>query len=454
MKQILRSQRIVTSQGITPGCIVFSEGRIVSLEPYDARSSGVPLIDAKDCYVLPGITDTHVHVDEPGRTHWEGFATATAAAAAGGCTCIVDMPLNALPATTTVAALDEKRALAKTQCFVDYAFWGGLVPANRDDLFPLAEAGVRGFKCFLVNPGIDGFESVSEPDLEAAMPIIAETGLPLLVHAELPGAIDGAAVTLERSDWSCYSTYLASRPEAAELEAINLMIRLCRKFRCRVHIVHLSAAAAIPALAEARAQGLPITVETCPHYLYFASEQIPNGATHLKCAPPIRDAANQELLWGGLRNGIIDLIATDHSPCPPEMKHSATGNFAEAWGGISSLSLALSVVWTAASKRGFTINEVVRWMCVKTAELAGLSGRKGQIQPECDADFIVFDPDAQFTVTPEHLHFRHPISAFLGESLKGKITDTFVRGHRVFSNGQFTHDKLGLEPKPAVVSCV
>jgi allantoinase len=364
------------------------------------------------------------------------------------------MPLNAIPPTTTVAALNQKRELARHQCLVDYAFWGGVVPGNQSDLLPLVKAGVRGFKCFLVPSGVDEFQHVSEADLHLAMPIIGETGLPLLVHAELPGPIHHSAQALETGDWSHHSTHLESRPEAAEIEAIELMIRLCRKHRCRVHIVHLAAAAAVQALEQARAEGLAITVETCPHYLYFAAEQIPHRATHFKCAPPIRNAANRELLWQALRSGNIDLIATDHSPCPPEMKQLATGDFSHAWGGIASLSLALSVIWTAASQRGFCMHHIVRWMCTNTAALAGLDRRKGQIRAGYDADLVVFDPDVQFTVRPEHLYFRHPISPYVGESLRGKVIETFVRGQRVFSGGQFAHEKVGVEVAPALASSV
>ncbi len=402
--------------------------------------------------MLPGLVDTHVHINEPGRTHWEGFATATAAAAAGGCTCVVDMPLNSIPATTTVSALLQKRDLASKQCLIDYAFWGGVIPGNENELIPLAEAGVRGFKCFLVDSGVSEFQRVTEDDLNRAMPVIAETGLPLLVHAELPGPIKTATSQIESSGpgWLRYATYLESRPDSAELEAVDLMVRLCRKHQCRVHIVHLGSGAALPLLERAKAEGLPITVETCPHYLYFTAEQIPNQCTHFKCAPPIRSAANQELLWRGLRSGIIDLIATDHSPCPPEMKNSATGDFASTWGGIASLSLALPVIWTVASKRGFTLDQVSKWISKNTAELAGLGSCKGEIRPGCDADFVIFDPDAQFRVTPESLHFRHACTPYLGEMLNGQVVQTFVRGQRVFANGQPEGEIRGREAIAAV----
>lgn len=431
---------MLTNEGVKPASIVFDDGKIVAVGDYATGAAGASVIDAGDDYVLPGLIDTHVHINEPGRTEWEGFRTATAAAAAGGCTCVLDMPLNSIPATTNVAALEQKRKSAKGCCTVDYAFWGGLVPGNQEQLLALAAAGVRGFKCFLVDSGVPEFQSVTEADLDRAMPRIAETGLPLLVHAESP-----AHITAIRPNASWYESYLRSRPEAAELDAIDWIIRLCRKYRCRVHIVHLSAVTALPQIAIGRNDGLPITVETCPHYLYFAAENIPDGATQFKCAPPIRECENRELLWEGLRSASIDLIATDHSPCPPEMKNAAGGDFGKAWGGIASLSVALPVIWTAASRRGFGIEDVMRWMSVNTAKLAGLSNRKGQICRNYDADFIVFDPNAEFVVTPERLYFRHPVTPYLGERLKGEVKQTFVRGRRVFANGRVEDDRAGVE---------
>ncbi|MBV9085109.1 MAG: allantoinase AllB, partial [Acidobacteriaceae bacterium] len=428
------------AEDVRPASIVFEDGKILAIAEHEINATGSAVIDAGDDYVLPGLIDTHVHINQPGRTEWEGFRTATAAAAAAGVTCVVDMPLNSIPATTTAAALQEKRKSASGQSTVNYAFWGGVVPGNTDQLVPLAAAGVCGFKCFLVESGVPEFQSVTEADLEIAMPRIAETGLPLLVHAESPAQI--CAIS---PDGTRYGNYLRSRPQIAELDAIDCMIRLCRKHRCRVHIVHLSAATAIAELVKARMDGLPITVETCPHYLYFAAENIPDRATQFKCAPPIRDCANRELLWEGLRDGGIDLIATDHSPCPPELKNAGGGDFGKAWGGIASLSLPLPVIWTEASKRRFGIQDVVRWMSVNTARLAGLGNLKGQIRANYDADFAVFDPDAEFVVTPERLHFRHPVTPYLGERLKGEVKQTFVRGRRVFANGQVQEDGAGIE---------
>ena len=335
---LIRSRRVVLPTGVQAASIEVSNGRIAAIRDYQTSTA----IDAGDHFILPGLVDTHVHINEPGRTEWEGFRTATRAAAAGGCTTLVDMPLNNLPATTTVENLRLKHSAACGQALVDYGFWGGAVHDNAADILPLASAGVLGYKCFLVHPGIDGFTMVNREQLEAAMPRVAESGLPLLVHAELPDPVDEATTRLERShcNWKQYSSYLASRPDAAEVAAIRLMIELCRKYRCRVHIVHLSTVEALPDLRAARAEGLPITVETCPHYLHFCAEEILDGSTLHKCAPPIRSRANRERLWQALIDGDIDLIATDHSPCPPDMKTRAEGSFLEDWGGIASLDSA------------------------------------------------------------------------------------------------------------------
>jgi allantoinase len=384
--------------------------------------------------------DVHVHINEPGRTEWEGFETATQAAAAGGSTCLIDMPLNCIPSTATVAALEEKRRAALGKYHVDLAFWGAVVPGNAEQIPSLAKAGVKGFKCFLTHPGTAEFQMVTEADLRAAMPRIAATGLPLLAHAEVPGPIEEACALLdgESADWKSYDTYRRSRPAAAELEAIRLLIRLCREYRCRTHIVHLSSAAALGDLEQAHAEGLPLTVETCPHYLFFESSSIPDGATQFKCPPPIREAANREALWGALRAGTIDLIATDHSPCPPAMKCLDSGDFRSAWGGISSLSLSLSAIWTEARKRGFAITDVVRWMAEAPPKLAGLDGRKGRIAPGFDADLVIFDPDTEFEVTAERLYFRHHCTPYLGQRLQGEVKTTLLRGHTCFDGGMLT----------------
>ncbi len=435
MRTCFTSRSVVTPQGIRSASIVVEDGKILSVQ--DEIESGAHVLDFGERCILPGLVDTHVHINEPGRTDWEGFRTATRAAAAGGYTTLVDMPLNSIPATTSVAGLNAKRAAAKGQCQTDYAFWGGLVEENKTAIKALAQAGVKGFKCFLAPSGVDEFTMVSPGTLRRAAPIIRKTGLPLLAHAELLCPIEASP-----GDWREYQTYLASRPDEFELAAIRLLIDVARESECRIHIVHLSSAEALPILRAARAEGLRITVETCPHYLHFASENIPDGQTLFKCAPPIRSRENRDELWEALRAGDIDLIATDHSPCPPEMK---SGNFAQAWGGIASLSLALPIIWTEARMRGFTLNNIARWMTEQPAKLAGISGIKGEIARGFDADFVIFDPDASFKVTPDRLHYRHPVSAYMGEELRGVVHETFLRGEPVYSNGSFPAPPRGRE---------
>ena len=448
MAQAFIADRVVTAQGTRRAALLMEEGdqgliRAVC-EPGDLPGDA-EVTDFGAHAILPGLVDSHVHINEPGRTEWEGFVTATRAAAAGGYTTLVDMPLNCLPETTTVDALEQKRAAARGKCAVDWIAWGGAVADNQSDLLPLARAGVAGFKCFLIYPGCDGFTMIDREQLERGLPAIAQTGLPLLVHAELAGPIDAAMAKLADADWTKYATYLASRPDEAELEAIAMMIELCRRYKFRLHIVHLSSARALPMLQTARAEGLPITVETCPHYLHFAAETIPDGATLFKCAPPIREEANREALWQGLREGVIDLIATDHSPCPPEMKRLDEGRFDLAWGGIASLSVALPAIWTDASRRGFGLDTVSHWMSRGPAKLAGVSDRAGVLQAGREANFAVFDPEAEFRVTPEVLRFRHGISPYVGEALRGRVVSTYLRGKLVYGEGEFLSGASGRE---------
>jgi allantoinase len=395
--------------------------------------------------LLPGLVDSHVHINEPGRTEWEGFQTATRAAAAGGYTMLVDMPLNCVPATTTVSALEAKRLAAQGKCHADWGAWGGLVNNNHPHIPAMARAGVLGFKCFLVHPGVEEFSMVCEEDLREALPLIADTGLPLLVHAELPGPIDAATQRLYKADWTRYDTYLQSRPDEAERAAISLMLFLCREYGFRLHIVHLATGTALQMLRAAQEEGLPVTVESCPHYLHLEAEQIADGATQRKCAPPVRGHENREQLWRGLRDGVVDMVVSDHSPCPPAMKRMNEGNFQTAWGGIASLSMVLPVMWTEAQQRGFSLTDIARWMAEKPAQLAGCSARKGRIAAGWDADFVVFDPDAEFTVTTNRLHHRHAISPYMGERLCGVVKRCYLRGQLSFQDGEFPGVPRGRE---------
>jgi allantoinase len=447
--QAFVSRRIATPDGIRPGAIIVRndvrEGKISGIVHADELPADTEVHDLAEFTILPGLVDSHVHINDPGRAEWEGFETATRAAAAGGYTTLVDMPLNCLPPTATVAALAAKRQAAAARCWVDWLAWGGVVSDNQQEIEALGAAGVPGFKCFLIHPGIDGFTMVTEAELRAALPHVARTGLPLLVHAELPGPVDQATRRLQDEDWRRYSTHLQSRPEEAELAAIRLLLSLCRQYRFRLHIVHLSASSALAELCAAQAEGLPVSVETCPHYLHFCAEEIPDGATLFKCAPPIRSRDNREKLWQGLKDGIIDLVATDHSPCPPAMKRLDEGSFKTAWGGISSLSMALPVIWTEASRRGFTLTDLTRWMCEEPARLAGCATRKGRIAEGFDADFVIFEPEAEFVVTEDRLYYRHPVSPYLGERLRGVVKATYLRGQCVFTDGQFCGGARGRE---------
>jgi allantoinase len=440
---VVRSRRVVTPGQIGPAAIHVRGGTIERVAAWDDVPGAARLEDFGDLAVLPGIVDTHVHLNEPGRTEWEGFATATRAAAIGGVTTLVDMPLNSIPATTTREAFAAKRAAARGQCAVDVGFWGGVVPGNAGELAGLVADGVRGFKCFLVDSGVEEFGWVGERELTPAMQILAGLGVPLLVHAEVAGPINAATRRLGGADPRKYATYLASRPETAEEQAIAMVTGLCRATGARTHIVHHSAAMALPLLAAAKAIGLPLTAETCPHYLHFTAETIPDGATPFKCAPPIRSEANRELLWKALADGVLDFVASDHSPCSPGLKALEVGDFVAAWGGVSGLQLALPVVWTEASRRGHSLSDIARWMCAGPARLAGLTGTKGAIAAGGDADLVVFDDTATTKVTPETVHHRHKVTPYAGETLRGAVHATYLRGHRVAEAGRALATELG-----------
>ena len=447
MSQAFRSTRVLRPEGLVPATLMVENGRIRGVLGWGEVPAGSSLHDFGDSLLLPGLVDTHVHINEPGRTEWEGFQTATKAAAAGGVTTLVDMPLNCAPETIDERALASKREAARGQTWVDWATWGGVVRGNADELLPMVHAGVPGFKCFMIHSGIDGFAWVNEADLRLALKRLRGSSLPLLVHAELAGPVNAATEALNASDaeWSKYSTYLASRPDAAEIDAIALLIRLVEEFETPIHIVHLASAGALPLLAEARRRGLPISVETCTHYLWFAAEDIPDGASEVKCAPPIRNAKNREALWDALTCGIIDMVATDHSPCPPAMKHREDGRWDLAWGGIASLGLALPILWTAMVRRGISVDKLAHWMAAAPAKLAGLTGQKGSLILGADADLVVFDPDAHWTVMREHLHFRHKLSPYLGADLQGQVLETWLRGEQLWTANEFVGAARGTE---------
>jgi allantoinase len=435
---IVRGKRVITPQGERAAAIWIRAGVIVGISAYDDVNTGCALHETGNSAVMPGLLDTHVHINEPGRSEWEGFTTATRAAAAGGITTLIEMPLNSIPATTSVSAFHEKLATATGELWVDTGFWGGLVPGNAGELRALWEAGCFGFKCFLVDSGVQEFASVSEMDLREGLPELAKIGAPLLAHAESPGPIDDAAKHRPaNASGRSYKTWLDSRPRVAENEAIALLLRLASEYGAHVHIVHLSSSDTIPVIREAKANSTQVSVETCPHYLTFVAEEIPDGATQFKCAPPVRERENREELWAGLADGTIDMIATDHSPCPPQMKKQEKGDFLDAWGGIASLQLSLPAVWTQASARGYSLTHLARWMCAAPARLAGLEKKKGAIAIGHDADLVIWNPDATFRVDSARLQHRHKLTPYAGLELMGIVETTFLRGKKIFERGEF-----------------
>jgi allantoinase len=437
---VIRSRRVVTADGIRRAAIHVVRGVITDVADWDQVPSGAPLHDAGDLVVMPGLVDSHVHVNEPGRTEWEGFASATRAAAAGGITTIVDMPLNSIPATTTVAALEAKLEAAAGRCWVDVGFHGGVVPGNLDQLAPLCRRGVLGFKCFLLPSGVDEFGHVGEAELGPAMDVLRDAGVPLLVHAEVEGPITAAAEAIVGLSPFRYLTYLRSRPPSAEDQAIAMLVGLARARRARTHVVHCASASALELLAAARQESIPIGAETCPHYLHFAAEEVPDGATEFKCAPPIREAANREGLWGGISTGVIDMVVSDHSPCTPALKR---GDFMSAWGGIASLQLTLPVMWTELRRRGIGLERLVEWMCRAPAGLVGLDRAKGAIGRGFDADLVVWDPDARFQVVGTALQHRSPLTPYDGEALFGAVRTTIVGGRVVYDGGRHADTPTG-----------
>jgi allantoinase len=427
---VVRARRLVTAAGEGSGCVGVADGRIATISPLEAGLNGRRVVElGGDVVLLPGLVDSHVHVNEPGRTEWEGFASATRAAAGGGVTTIIDMPLNSIPPTVDVAALEVKRKSAEGQCFVDVGFWGGAVPGNLGELRGLHDAGVFGFKCFLLHSGVDEFPPLHPADLDDYLRVLRGFDGLLIVHAEDSSTIDRAP----SAHGARYLDFLASRPRTAENLAIGQVIQAARRTGGRVHILHLSGGDALPMIAGARRNGVRVTAETCPHYLVLSAEEIPDGATQFKCCPPVREASNRELLWRGLADGTIDCVVSDHSPCTTELKRLDIGDFGLAWGGISSLELGLPVVWTEARRRGIALTDVVRWMAEGPAQLVGLR-RKGRIAPGHDADFCVFAPDDAFVVDPKRLHHKNPLTPYDGRPLRGVVRGTWLRGQELDSD--------------------
>lgn len=424
---VLRGQRVVVAERFAALEIGVSDGIIATIEPLGSglRAGREVNLEA-DQVLIPGLVDTHVHVNEPGRTAWEGFASATRAAAAGGVTTIVDMPLNSIPSTVSVAALDAKRAAAEGKCVVDVGFWGGAIPGSENEFEGLVQEGVFGFKCFLVHSGVDEFPPLTSDELEQHLRRLVELGATMVVHAEDPVRLGDAP----EADGPKYEDFLRSRPGQAEYDAISTVIECSRRTGARVHILHLSAADALPLIAEAKADGVPLSVETCPHYLVFEAEEIADKQTAFKCCPPIREASNRDALWQALETGLIDCVVTDHSPSTIDLKDLASGDFGLAWGGIASLQLGLSAVWTEARRRGIPLERVVSWMSARPAQLFGLSG-KGSIEVGSQADFAVFEPESSFTVEAERLFHKNPLTPYEGRSLYGRVVSSYLRGEQI-----------------------
>ncbi|MES2848577.1 MAG: allantoinase AllB [Bacteroidota bacterium] len=427
------STRVILPGGEREAVVLVDEGIIKEIITALPSSNDLELIELGNKILMPGVIDPHVHINEPGRTEWEGFDSATRSAIAGGLTTLVDMPLNSSPVTTSAKAFDEKLKAAEGKLHTNVGFWGGVVPGNENEIEPLIKKGVLGFKAFLTHSGIDDFPNATEDDLRKVMPIIAKYNLPLLVHCELTDNEQRSTTNDQRS----YTNYLNSRPKHWEDDAITMMIRLCEEFNCHTHIVHLSSADSLEQIAKAKQKGLPITVETGQHYLYFNAEDIKDGQTQFKCAPPIREKENNDKLWRALKDGLIDFVATDHSPATPSLKEIESGNFMKAWGGIASIQFALPVLWTAAKKRNCTFSDVVKWLSENPAKLAGLQNKKGKIAAGFDADLIVVDDSATFVVDEACCHHKHKVSPYMGETLYGVVEQTYLSGEKVYDDGKF-----------------
>jgi allantoinase len=428
----LKSQKILFSDGIRPGHLIISNGKVLDIAPYLPKDFNGPVEDFGNLVIMPGLVDTHVHINEPGRTDWEGFTTATKAAAAGGITTLVDMPLNCTPVTTSKAALLEKLEALKGKLWVDVGFWGGVTPESLKDLPELIEAGVLGVKSFLIHSGIDDFPHVEREHLEIAMPLLKAADLPYLIHAEIDNQ-SGNTIKIDDK----YSNFLKSRPKSFENDAISLMIELCEKWRTKTHIVHLSSADLLNTIEQKRKEGLPFTVETCPHYLTLNSEEIQDGKTLFKCCPPIREDENRLLLWEAIRKGIIDFIVSDHSPCTVELKKQEVGSFEEAWGGISSLQFGLSLIWSEAQKEGLDLSDLSRLMSYNPAKFVNLHHKKGMVAKGMDADLVIWDPEEEFTITSDAIRYKNKITPYLGKKVKGRIHKTYLAGKLVYEHDNF-----------------
>lgn len=414
---------------LEPALIKIRDGKFYRLCDYLEKPSE-PVLDFGDQVVMPGLCDTHVHMNEPGRTEWEGISTATQAAAAGGITTLVDMPLNSIPPTTTVDALNLKRESAQKTAYVDYGFWGGVIPQNKNDLEPLIQKGVLGFKCFMIDSGVSEFPMSSEEIIRQSLPILSKYNVPLLVHAELEGPLPRKVDSSKK-----YQSYLLSRPDSWEVSAVELLIKLAEEYKGRIHVVHLSSAQALSLLKAAQSQGISISAETCPHYLVLKAEDIAEGATHFKCAPPIRNNENRELLWKGLENNIIQFIVSDHSPCSPNLKKFDSGDFLAAWGGISGLQFGLSLIWTEMKKRNLALPELAYWMSEAPLNFLNVQSKTGRIEVGNDADLVVWDPNKEFKLEESQILHRHKITPYMGMKLSGVVERTFVRGQCVFESG-------------------
>jgi len=439
----LTSRRVIVGSEVRPATLIIRGGMIDEVVPGSLEKHELPVEDVGDLIVMPGLVDTHVHINEPGRTEWEGFDSATRSAAAGGITSVVDMPLNSTPVTTSADALARKIDSIAGKLWIDCGFWGGVIPSSLGDLEELVEAGVLGVKSFTIDSGLDDFPPIGETHIRHAIRILDGYRVPYLIHAEL-----------NRSDrklpiiGTSYRSFLESRPCQWENDAIAMLIRLCQEARneeidAHIHIVHLSSADALVPIAEAKAGGLSMTAETCPHYLTLCAEDIPDGKPLFKCCPPIRGKENQERLWKGLLDHVVDFIVSDHSPCSPELRRLDTGDIEQAWGGISSLQFGLSIIWAEAQQRGVDLIQVIDWMSTRPAQFAGLGDRKGRLAPGYDADLVVFDEGGSYCIKPEAIKYRHKVTPYEGRLVQGVVKATYVRGQKVYSGGKFSDAPVG-----------